>query len=708
MPRYNSFYYLNGYYGTRAALAYSAEPISATALDYDSILVEWTAPTGTYSDFRIVRSQLGFPQTQEDGVILYSSIGVPAQTSFVDSSNIASAPLVSGRFAFYRAWVRRADSSYWVPAGDAFTLLPSPHPLGVGRDAVYTALGPDGFTNIDKLIYSDNRVNPMVSTTHQRFMALLPRVLTTTTNSGTDVIQNEYDEFANPSGVDGNTLISTFLSAFSFTFDEFLTSAGLVVPDTVAHWSNPTSVYLGSQQLGLTLDVEPVTKTQRALLRNAIDIYSQKGTYPGLELLIQSMTNYDVTLTDTVNLLPTIADATFNAINWVSGPVGGWSAMTDDLTIAPYTEGIVLDNIAVPKSLDRVYCLKVNVTADNAKIELGNAYPVTTGIPVKAGLPYCLSFYEKGDETSVVTEIRWYDRFGDLISVATSTPISVGGLTWDRQGLESTVAPAGAVYAGLTFTFIDADTELLLDMVQFEQAEEVTDYQEPRGVVITLNPSKRNYIKNPSFALTTDYWAAGGATVSIELDTENARSSINSLKATMARESSQVRYTEPIPVEPGLYYSASMFVKDISSLKSFQVSILLTDEGGTTEEEYVGPFVATNRNSWTRVSHSIKIPAGMTKAYMRIISNESFVDNGQALFDAAQFEQAFVPTDYFDGYLTDDGGEWEGETGDSYSVNYPAKSQRLQRLATEIQDYIGFDTPYYIRTAEGAYTSGIS
>ena len=718
MPKYNEFYYQNGYYGVRAALAYSAEPITATAIDYNTILVEFLTPTGTYSDFRLVRSQLGIPQTQEDGAVIYSSLGAPTTNSVKDSTTLPTNPLIYGRFVFYRAWVRKTESSYWVPAGDTFTLLPSPHSLGVGRDAVYSGAAPDGYNTDDVLVYSDTRVNPFVSTTHERFMAMLPRVLTTATNSGDDVIEEGFSTTAHDTGAKNNSLISRFLSAFSFTFDEFLTFASLITPDTSVHWASPTSVYLGSHLLGMTLDIEAVTSTQRRLLRNAVDIYHQKGTKPGLELLIQSMTSYDATIDTTVNLLPSIADATFNLVNWnVGDPVGNWAVTSSDISISPCTDEVVLKAIDVAKTLDETYCLKVVPTVANKGITLGTADPVRTAIPVTAGTTYTISTYLNGKTSSALTaEFVWYDRFGKQIS-KTSTPFlngsggtTAGSTDWVRMHTAEKQAPAGALYASFGIYFSD-NSAVYIDMVQFEEGA-LSEYQEPRGAMITLNPSKKNFIKNPTFLSTVDYWDKAGDTVSISQSNDDSRSLTGCLKAEVTQNPAAVGYVDYTDVTAGLYYSASVYIKDVNAFHDWNATIEWSNGPDTDILVQAGVPVEVDQTTWKRVVYSAKAPEGYTKARVWFTSvpgaDLSYTDTRFVLFDAAQFEQTYSPTDYFDGYLTDDGGEWEGAANHSVSVNYPSKSVRIERLRNEIQDYLGFDTPYYIETMEGKQIYGIS
>jgi hypothetical protein len=330
MPRYNDFFFGSigpgtGFYGTRAALAFSAEPLTATAVGYDDIALTWLSPTGEYSEFRVVRNQDGYPQTQEDGFIIYQSFGPPEgptlRNPFNDTSlgedNAIKFPLTSGRFVFYRAWVRKNEDGSWVTAGDTFVLLPSPHNLSIARDSRYTETNPNAeeYIGQDRLAYFDPNTSPLVSSTHKRFLDLFPRTITSTSTGGLDVPTESYNgnlyqtsgqrgratiaDSSSEQGNDENSLFPAFMSAFSFTVDEMLTFAGLITPDTSVHWSSPTSIFLGSQELGMTEDIDQVTLTQRKLLRDAVPIYSSKGTLPGLELLCQNMTGYDAVLEET-------------------------------------------------------------------------------------------------------------------------------------------------------------------------------------------------------------------------------------------------------------------------------------------------------------------------------------------------------------------------------------------------------------------------
>jgi hypothetical protein len=148
MARYSRFKYSEGYYGSVPAnLQYSVEPMSAFLLSHDEndgkVQITWSTPTGTFSQMRIVRNQDAFPETAEDGVIVYDSFlveGTIPDNSTDDvtySSNYP--PFTTGRFAYYRAWLKKTDNA-WHPAGDAFALIPSPHPTKTSRNTARAAI----------------------------------------------------------------------------------------------------------------------------------------------------------------------------------------------------------------------------------------------------------------------------------------------------------------------------------------------------------------------------------------------------------------------------------------------------------------------------------------------------------------------------------------------------------------------------------------
>lgn len=148
MGRYSRFKYAQGYYGAVPSnLQYSVEPMSAFVYSYEKdngrIQILWSSPTGTFSQMRIVRNQDAFPETAEDGVIIYDKFAVSNVIEDVTAEDINYSndypPFTNGRFSYYRAWLKKTDNA-WYPAGDAFVLIPSPHPTRTSRNTVRSSI----------------------------------------------------------------------------------------------------------------------------------------------------------------------------------------------------------------------------------------------------------------------------------------------------------------------------------------------------------------------------------------------------------------------------------------------------------------------------------------------------------------------------------------------------------------------------------------
>jgi hypothetical protein len=120
-------------YGEQAKLSYSVLPFTAVAVDYDSVEVGWSTPTGTISAIRLVRNQFNYPENPEDGVILFESTDKSKYAVISDGpSSILQTvlgltkPLKSGQFVYYTMFIKKSDAN-WYPAGSTYCLVPSQH-----------------------------------------------------------------------------------------------------------------------------------------------------------------------------------------------------------------------------------------------------------------------------------------------------------------------------------------------------------------------------------------------------------------------------------------------------------------------------------------------------------------------------------------------------------------------------------------------------
>lgn len=718
MPKYSDFLYGKGsLYGERARLALSAEPMSATSLNYGLVQLNYAVPSGTYVAFKIVRNQDAFPETEDDGVTLFETF--PGQDSAIpstitDSSTNALAPLIPGRYAYYRAWILVQTDSYWIPAGDTYALIPQRNSVSLGADSVKSVYAGVGITNDASLSYNYDISDPHyfdapvvyeISNTHRRFMDLLPRVITSATNNALDEINNPDEIYAE------NTALSKFLSAFSFTVDEFLTSIKNVIPDISGKSNAPGIVGLQTYEFGLPEDNQILTKAQKRLNREATFIYKRKGTLSGASSFIESMTGYAANLSLTKNLLLSYEDSTFAIPNWSDGtletptvdpdPIGGWLPNNSDITLSVSADRAVQSGIT--SSLDSIYSCKAVVSTTGTTMSLGTNLPALYGIPITAGEEYSLSAYitRTSSTANTYVQIVWYDKLGTYISQTATSNVSVG-TSWTRVTKVNQTAPEGAFYAGVVIGLDSAGT-YYIDMVQLEKSATATDYEEPRGLKVFLEPSKTNLITNPTFGgsgsgITTGW--TGSSTSAIAAVTEQYFTGTYSLKATSNSTGNPfgIVTTNYMSVVGGEYYSASGYVRDFNSGADYTAVIKYYNDANTLLSEFTVTGEATEVTStyWTRVTASGYAPLAATKAKVSFLATSTVAEGSYAYFDSIQFEKSLRPTSYFDGSRIDSGAAWVGTAFNSVSHLYYNRDQKVTRISSELTSILPMGTPYYV------------
>jgi hypothetical protein len=560
---YNSFTY-----GEASRLTKSLGNFTATATTYSKVELSWSNIVGGYTAFRIVRSQEGYSETSEDGIILYeefginSSTGVATKAAFTDenissfvtvgSPNVEitkSAPILTlGKPVFYTAWW--LVGNIWSPIGYTYVVLPNQH---------YTLL-PNGKSTIN---------------THEKLLNLLPKIYTSKTNSPLDEIAApEYD--VNNSLISQGSDLYFYLKGISVSLDETLTYIDYLIPDFSGRHTIPSLVKRQSQELGFKLTSGLSLQRQKALIKNAIYLYSRKGTITGLEKFIESFTGLPTVVTNSPNIMLNLDDSSFKL------SVGNWSG--GSISKVTYVS-LSLTSPAEPYALELTNCGQIT---GSATIANGVSSPISNGLPVVAGSKYTLTFYARKSTTTgtALPRIKWFDYKGSLISssvagsattvqssswtkvsytasapglylrvmyaglvsnvvtlgigskhtVAVGDSITVAGINSTFNGtftvtavtdytisyaktnanvnmftlnplVVATVtdgASAKAVYAGLEIDY--GSGTYYMDFVQFSATSE-TYYYEPRGINAVISPKKTNYITNPSFEVDGTGWA---------------------------------------------------------------------------------------------------------------------------------------------------------------------------------------------------------
>ena len=362
-------------YGDFPQLAFSGDPFRAVAISYTQIALTWVSPAGDYSELRIVRSFDGYPETAEDGAIVYSwnnNDDDVLETAFIDGDD-PSIGLTSGKFVYYRMWLKRLDNR-WKIASDAYTLLPIRH----------STLAPDG----TELVNTKNKV-----------LDILPRVFTTAT-------QSPIDE------VDPNSDLAKFLDGPSFELDRILTYAGLLLPLETNRYVSPEILLLQSTQLGLPIEPFLATKQQRRLAREALYIYQNKGTENSIEAFVESFTGFAPEVTKSPNIILTTQDSSF------TGGLGFWKPV-GNLTLELETTVPGVSPEIEPYVDDYRFVAKITANEVGSRIISGTDDPVRHGTPVNPGTAHIFSGYGKSltGTTEVTGYALWYDLEGRLIDI---------------------------------------------------------------------------------------------------------------------------------------------------------------------------------------------------------------------------------------------------------------------------------------------------
>jgi hypothetical protein len=392
VARYSSFKYNTGVkYGTSSQATYSVEPFEVIALDYAQTLVTWSQPTSTasqsYTRFRIVRNQSNIPETQEDGIIIVDEVGpfalktryvvdgtspdgsISKQVYYNESTQDAdylnpSVELVSGKEAYYAVWLLKkeliggVETIYWDIVSAVSTVIAEDHS---------TLLENTDSTPGNKL------AETRTMSTHDKLMALIPRVFTSSQQNSLDVVDETSDLYV-------------FLQGFSYTMDELMTLTDMLLPDYSVSKSTKEYLDARSYDLSLTKDNKESTKYQRKLARDARYIYSSKGTLLSLNTLIEDMTGFNTTLKISPNLMLTNQDSTFR------NGVGFWTGL-GDCSITAYE---AYDD--TPAQQTNVGTVTITVAAPGVLTKNGHGlnngqqvYVVTNGqLPtgITAGQPY--------------------------------------------------------------------------------------------------------------------------------------------------------------------------------------------------------------------------------------------------------------------------------------------------------------------------------
>jgi hypothetical protein len=643
VAKYGNFVYGSANYGVSPKLAYSVEPMSLTVIDFAKTEVTWQSPTGAFTKIKLVRNQFGFPETSEDGVLVWeedATEGNVTRLSFLDGEeNPEQTPIVSGRQIYYGVFLF-TDQKIWVNAGRITDLIPFNH--GV----------------------------------HKRVMDIIPKVFTS--------------EIQSPLGVtDETSALYKFMGGISFTHEQFLTQLDVLRPQHSSEGIAFSTLGQNSLSLGLTPEPSIPVKNQKRLIREALFMYSHKGLQTGIDAYAESLTGFAPTTTLSTNLLLSVQDSTFYE------SIGNWTATNATLTSS--TEQVPATGTNV---IDNQYTGKI-VASGSGAMQLGNSTPITRGVPILPDTEYVVSCKLKSPSSAgnITLSIKFYDKNGSITGTTQSATAVAANNTWKSSSKVFTT-PADASYASLQIAYSAAGT-YYVDQVCVQLGDTV-EYDEARAISVFLDSAKINYIKNPSFEVDDSDWTLTGANFTQDAAVPSDGYSGNYSGKFVVATTGSIETDYNIPATAGKYYTLSFYV---SSDDSVAVTGLIAffDEEDNLLEEFESEFAITD--SFSRVSMTALTDSGSIVSYAKV--KILFNDSGTYYVDLVQFEQSQIATEYFDGSLPSEyGAVWEGTDNSSFTHAYPNKPLKIPRLGKTLNNWVPPNSFWRLSTYDGVeYTN---
>lgn len=638
MAKYGNITYGGSKYGETPKLGYSVEPMSLVVLDFSKVYLQWISPTGTFSKIRLVRNQWGFPETAEDGVIIwdeFATSGSVSRQSFIDGvDNPSSVGIVPGKPVYYSMFLYN-DQKVWIIAGKIQGTVASNHG------------------------------------TQKKIMDLIPKVYTSKEQSPLHV-------------TDETSALYNFMYALSFSYDEFLTLIELTQPNHTKEGSPFSVLSEETGHVGLDLESNLPVKNQKRLVREARYMYSRKGLKSGLETYVESLTGYAPTITVSPNLLLSVQDSTFYQ------SVGNW------LTSQNVTAEFSAEQVPAPGDnvIDGIYSCKLTAT-DVFTMYLGSFDPITKGVPVQPEVEYTTSIKIKSPPSSgnVTVSVNWYDGAGVFIETDDGSSVSANN-TWKSASVIAT-SPVNAVYAAIQVTG-SAAGEYYVDQVCMQEGDAI-NYDEARAITIELSPNKINYIKNPSFEIDDSNWTKTGATFTQDSNVPTYGYTGDYSGKFVAAGAWDISTSHYIPITPGQYYTGSFYIySDDASTIDCSIQFYNIDEELISTIEAVDQPISDTFSQVTVTG----ILDSLSDADYAIFSISGTA--GTFYIDLVQFEKSFVATDYFDGSMPSNyGNVWQGTADASYTLAYYNKPLKLPRLAETMKDWIPQNAFWRIKTLAG-------
>lgn len=240
MSRYGINYYGSAYYGQPALIDYAVTDFTAIPYGHGQIKLNWTSPSGSWNRIKLVRGTYGYPTNAFDGKTLIDVYYGFDPGSFLDSLDI-----ISGRFYYYSLFVYDISQYVWVKAADVSTLAVK------------------DFKTAD-LLYK---------------YVPEPYKYTSLTTAFSD---------------ETNQSLYKFLSIFGFELDKYRTFIENITRKYNMSSSNGAVLPILLKEFGLKYEPEIGLQQSRVLVRDAVQLYKEKGSNQGIREFIKAFSGYAV------------------------------------------------------------------------------------------------------------------------------------------------------------------------------------------------------------------------------------------------------------------------------------------------------------------------------------------------------------------------------------------------------------------------------
>lgn len=564
------------------------------------------------------------------------------------------------------------------------------------------------------------------------------------------------DATGEPEDLDLNKIIK----AYSFFYDSLREKINLLEQSNSYKTAPVQFLNAKIEDLGFT--PEPVLGDiyHRSLYRVGEQINSEKGTSIGVKSFSTALTHWESRISVGKNLLLDYNDSSFEE------SAGRWFTSVGTLQHLHFTESLATVGVSVvaptptvnynygmfgPRSVGFGWVHGHN-TSPTLTLPSTSSDIVKYGIPVTAGVRYIFTGYFRVKDATkagaVKAKVRWYNKAGSLISETDFGTNVTLTAAWQQissksdSGTNGQLAPANAVYAGLTLTFTNSSNqaEYIFDMFQFAVADETTTYEDARKAIIYINGESINYIHNPSFETNTSGWTPLNGTITTA--TTPAGAIVFGSKFGKLTTSSDGRTgitSEWMPINQNENYTFSAYVAsnttkqvrariEYSSLLSQEdQNTILSDEDGAyypTNTYYVDSDPLTlsstpQRVHITALAPDFSVDAGYPLAKVSLYIDDA-VSGNLFYIDAIQLEDSLEPTSYFDGsgapaitnpltqeFIDSFDCVWENEaTSEGRSYRWQNYANKLARLSANMSKVVpngssweirsGFPTPPYL------------